>query len=349
MNLPPIVRQYLVPILATIIGLVSVTVAITSGTDDNGKPLRTVTIKVDGPDHDAKPDDPVVLTPPARQVEAKLKTQPNDINGPLTGRENTAALSGPVIGPVAKLKPPFASDSVAGCRTRTLRTNWSSRTVPQSRVILLWLHYTGGPDRPNSRADVDGLTAYGNNSAARVSWHINMDKDGNCDYNVPFRYKAWTESNANSTGIGIEVAGTGTAPYLRAGGIAQMRRIIADIHRSYPGITIRLGGVSACSPTKGGIVTHWMGGPCSGGHDDIHPLSITAVIALLKAGAPKPVPHRYAAWCREYAHYKRMANADRKDGQHRLSAKARVRSVKVRNALAGAHYSCSLAGVARHK
>lgn len=61
-------------------------------------------------------------------------------------------------------------------------------------------------------------------------------------------------------------------------------------------------------------------------------------------------PSRHAQLlCREYGHYKRMAAADHKDGRHRLSASKRARSVRARNALAHAGYSCSIRGVASRR
>lgn len=260
--------------------------------DDDGHGHRTITVSVgkrdaiavpttiavDGPDKDAKADDTVKLSPEARATAAGFAIAPRD----LTADTPTAVpLSGSGdLGPIAKLAPPFAADEVAGCRTRFLRNNWSYR-VAGAKVSLLWLHYTAGPDKPNTRAEVDGLSAYGNNPSTRASWHINLDKDGNCDYNVPFRYKAWTEGNANSTGIGVEVHGTGTAPYLRPAGYRRLARIYLAVKRAY-GIPLRLGAVSSCTPTRSGIVTHWMGGACSGGHYDIKPLAIEAIIRELR-------------------------------------------------------------------
>lgn len=245
-------------------------------------PIPSV-IAVDNADKDATPDNPVTLDRPARQVAQSYVEDPKDLKGDLRGEDQ---------GPVAKLEPPYASDSIDGCRTRFFTTNWSARGVSQSRVIVFWLHYTGGPDKPHSRADVDGLTAFGNTPSARVSWHFNMDKDGNCDYNVPLRYKAWTEANANPTGVSIEVAGVGSPPYLRKGGIKKLRSIILQVHKAYPRVKLALGGIRNCTPTKGGMLTHWMGGPCSGGHTDIKPFHITAVIKqLIAAGCDTRCKH----------------------------------------------------------
>jgi hypothetical protein len=162
-------------------------------------------------------------------------------------------------------------------------------------VILFELHYTAGPDIPNSRADVDGLTAFGNQASSRVSWHFNMDKDGNCDYNVPLRSKAWTIANLNSYTINIEVAGRGEAPYLRPAGYRKLAMIIHQVRQAYPGIKLQLGQTDGhCHPTRGGIDSHYRGGPCSGGHTDIKPHDLNAVIARIVAATKKLYPAQSA-------------------------------------------------------
>lgn len=333
------VRAVIAAIVAVLAG-VGVTVVVVDNGGDHGptRPRGSVSIhigpttKVDNADQDAKPNDVVELSKPAQAVAKDFVADRADLRGPLRG---------PGGGPVAKLLPPFAADEIPGCRTRFLRTNWSQRSVPPSGVLLFWLHYTGGPDIPGSRADVDGLTAFGNQPSAGVSWHLNVDKDGECDYNVPLRYKAWTEAGANSSGISVEVAGTGSAPYLRAGGVRQLRRILDVVHRRYPRITIRLGGVSNCRPTSPGIVTHYMGGPCSGGHTDIHPLSLTSVIAQLRAVGRRTVSHAGVVWCRSLTVYRQRVRA------HARTTAAERSAARRRKALLARHrYACSTAGVA---
>jgi N-acetylmuramoyl-L-alanine amidase len=229
-------------------------------------------IVVDGADQDAKKDDVVPIGPDAQEVAAQIAVEENDLAGDLVGDQPT--------GPVAQLEPPFASEEVPGCRTRFLRTNFSGRFG----AAIKWIapHYTAGRDIPGSRADVDGLTAYGNNPAARVSWHFNIDKDGNCDYNVPLRYKAWTISNANPPTVNFETAGQGEAPYLREGGYRQLARIWKYVHEAYPGIPLRVGSVSNCSSGANGWITHWMTGACGGSHSDIRPHELSVVVANVK-------------------------------------------------------------------
>lgn len=240
-------------------------------------------IAVDNADADAQPDNPVTLTPKARDVAQTLASGAATGTNDLMPKEHAGPpLSGKVTGPVAKLLPPFASDTVPGCRTRTLTANWSYR-APGTRVEAFSLHYTAGPDVPNSRSEVDGLTAFGDNPSSAVSWALNLDKDGNCDYNVPYRYKAWTIAGLNSVTVNAEIAGRGDAPYLRPAGYRELARIWVDFHRRYSYIPLALGATDGhCNITRPGIITHWMGGPCSGGHIDIKPLDIVAVIATLR-------------------------------------------------------------------
>jgi hypothetical protein len=307
MQVPTWLRSPVAWVLAALIAAGAVVTFVDDvGPGPNPPRHRTVTIHigktiaVDNADADAKANDVVELSPPAQAIANDFVEDPADLHG---------ALRGPDSGPIAKLLPPFASDEIPGCRTRFLKTNWSYRSVPQSGVVLFWVHFAGDNDRPGTRAEVDGLTAYGNQASAGVSWHFNMDKDGNCDYNVPLRSKAWTESGANSTGISIEVHGHGDAPYVRAGGVKQLRRILDAVHKRYPKIRVVLGGVSNCRPTKGGIVTHWMGGACSGGHTDIKPLDLVAVVRQLQA-AGKPARTKHDVWV---AHRRQVHEAYQRD------------------------------------
>lgn len=229
-------------------------------------------IAVDGPDADAKADDPVALSDEAQEVATAFSEKPKDLD--------PEGLRGPDSTPVAELQPPFASDTLPGCQTRTFTTNWSQRSASIKAIAL---HYTAGGDIPNSRAEVTGLTAFGNNPASAVSWAANLDKDGNCDYNVPLRYKAWTIGNLNSETINFEVAGRGEEPYLRPAGYRELARIYLEIRRRY-GIPLRLGATDGnCHVTRTGFITHWMGGPCSGGHVDIKPLDLQRVLTTLAA------------------------------------------------------------------
>ena len=280
-------------------------------------PAIPETTPVDTADKDAETDTDLQLTERAENVAQHFVDKPGDLSNagpvPLSG---TGIEKG-----VGEIGFPMASDEIKGCRTRFLTTNFSDRGVPPSRVIAIALHFTAGPDIPNSRAEVDGLTAFGNRAASRVSWHINMDKEAHCDYNVPLAKKAWTISNANPYTINFEVAGRGEAPYLSEAGYRKMARIIQQIRQAYPGIKLRLTGFTNCVPNRGGITTHWMGGLCSGNHSDIKPHEIRFVIRQIRKYTRKPIPKAHRRRCKEM-------NRLRHDGKNSPAQKKRIAELR---------------------
>lgn len=286
------------------VGIVGLSVDWTTTDDGQGNKRHRFAIHIDGPDRDAKPDDVVVLSPRAVEVKRDLVAAPGDLVADKPDAPPLAGAGQQIDEGV--IPAPFAADEIEGCRTRFLSTNFSARGVDPSRVVLFELHYTAGADIPNSRAEVDGLTAFGDRASSRVSWHFNMDKDGNCDYNVPLRLKAWTIAGLNPYTINIEVAGRGEAPYLRPAGYRKLALIIRQVRKAYPGIKLALGATDGnCHPTRGGIDSHYRGGPCSGGHTDIKPRDLAAVIATLRrySQPPKPAP-TVVADCRHVARWR---------------------------------------------
>jgi hypothetical protein len=289
---------------------------------------------------DAKRDNVITLDPAAKALVRQANAAPDtlDLAGNLRGHDT---------GPAGVLQPPLAAPSWPGCRTAFVR-NFSDRHGNTPRLI--WLHYTGGGNRPGW-SDIDGLTAYANNPASQVSWHFNIDREGNCAYTVPIQYKAWTEAGANSTGVGIEFVGTGGEPdYAGALDSPGFRKLAAVVIRisKLEHIPLRLGAVSNCSPTRSGIVTHWMGGPCSGGHIDIKPYSLPAVIAKIRAlAAPavKPVSAHTQAVCRKYAWF--GAPGSKLAGSR--SAHQRVLHGQRRRYLLRNRIACSRAGAATRR
>ena len=258
--------------------------------DGDGRPDRGVKVlgstKVDGGDGDAKPDEVVSLDRTAVAVRKDFEAHPRDLTPEKSG---VPALSG--SGPqrkVGKVPGPLATAHIPGCRTRFLSTNFSSRGVPQSAVRSFDLHFTAGPDIPGTRSEVDGLTAYGNRPSSRVSWHFNLDKDGNCDYNVPLSMKSWTIGNKNPPSINVEVHGRGEAPYLRPAGYRQLARIYRAVRQAGYKIPLRVGRSVNCRVVVSGFDTHWRSGPCSGGHTDIKPHDIAAVVRRLRGASGHP-------------------------------------------------------------
>jgi hypothetical protein len=289
---------------------------------------------------DAKRNDVIKLDPAAKSIVRQANAAPDtlDLAGGLRGHDT---------GPAGVFQVPLAAPSWPGCRTSFVR-NFSSRhgNTPQ----LIWLHYTGGGNRPGW-SEIDGLTAFSNNVQSQVSWHFNIDREGHCAYTVPVSEKAWTEAGANSTGIGIEFVGTGGEPDyagpLNSPGFKKLAAVVIRISRIYH-IPLRLGAVSNCSPTSSGIVTHWMGGPCSGGHIDIKPYSLPAVIAKIRALAgqsTKPVSAHTKVVCRKYAWYGPPGAASA--AKHGVLS--RTRHGERRRYLVRNHIACSTKGVATRR
>jgi N-acetyl-anhydromuramyl-L-alanine amidase AmpD len=107
-----------------------------------------------------------------------------------------------------------------------------------------------------------------------VSWHFGIDREGHCAYNVPITQKAWTISGLNSQTVNLEIVGTGHEPDYAGPGIKKVAAVVGRIGR-IEHIPLSLGATDGhCNVTRRGIITHWMGGPCSGGHIDIKPYDI---------------------------------------------------------------------------
>lgn len=239
------------------------------------KPAVPVAVGVDGPDKDSRPDDVIVLDREAREVAQNAQGTPErfDMSGDLRGEDGT---------PVGQREGPLATPNVPGCRTRFLPTNFSNRV---STVKGFGVHYTAGLNRPGW-SDMDGLTAFASSPSAGVSWHFLIDAEGHCYYSVPLDKKAWTIGNLNSQLVNVEVIGRGDEATFPAGtaGAKKLGRVARFVAKVYK-FPVRLGAVSNCQVTVSGIVTHWMGGACSGGHVDIKPYDIGQVVKAIAAGA----------------------------------------------------------------
>jgi hypothetical protein len=292
---------------------------------DEPKPKKeTLTFKVDGPDADRKADDIVRAGGDARKVLDQAQKTPGtfDLGDNLRGDDPTK--EGAVSGPLAAPEWP-------GCKTRFTPVNFSSRTAS---IRGFALHYTGGGNRPGW-ADMNGLAAYSASRAAGVSWHFLVDREGHCYYMVPTSKKAWTIGNLNSQTINVETIGNGKeASY---GGTAGFRKVAAIVRRaaSIYHFPVRLGAVSGCSITRPGVITHWMGGACAGGHIDIRPYDIARVVAQMGG---KPVTATDRATCRKLNYWRSHGRAH---GQPEANA------VRRKAALTKRHVRCTSHGPIR--
>jgi hypothetical protein len=267
-------------IVAALLTLAAIVLVLTVVVTDDGShkppPAKPIvapsTVAIDGPDKDSKRDDKLVLGKPAKAVYRDVVKDPEgyDVAGDMRGNDPT---------PAGVVRGPLASQEWPGCKTAFVKA-FSQRT---SAIKAIALHYTAGPNI-FGWGDLDGLTAYSNNIANQVSWHFSIDREGHCAYNVPITQKAWTISSLNSQTVNFEIAGTGKeADYAGTAGIRRVARVVARVAR-IEHIPIRLGATDGhCNVTRRGIITHWMGGPCSGGHIDIKPFDIVKVIAHIRA------------------------------------------------------------------
>lgn len=257
--------------------------AITILPDDERVPPATITTQLPpvvpqtvGVDStgDGDPDKVLELDAAARAVVTAAAKAPDklDLAGDLRGADQT---------PVAQLDAPLASPEWPGCSTRMLPTNWSNRTAA---VKAIGLHYTAGGNIAGL-SDMNGLTGFASSPRAGVSWHFLIDAEGHCYYSVPVGKKAWTIGNLNSQTVNIEVIGRGNEPTYpaSAAGARKLADVVQRIGRLFS-IPMQLGGVSNCQVTRPGIITHWQGGSCAGGHIDIKPYAIDKVVQQIASG-----------------------------------------------------------------
>jgi hypothetical protein len=327
-------RAQILALLAAIVASVSVVVVVSDDNHDGRPDHVTVTIAqkpatapeavtVDGPDADTKRDDSIPLDKDAQAVvqDATKAPEKYDLGGGLRGQDDT---------PAGVLTGPLAAQEWPGCRTAFVHS-FSQRKSP---VEAISLHYTAGLNLAGW-SDLLGLTAYSNILKNEVSWHFGIDREGNCIYNVPTRYKAWTIGNLNSQTVNIEVVGTGRESDYAGKGIAKVRAVVQRIGRLY-GIPMRLGATDGhCNVTRTGIITHWMGGPCSGGHIDIKPYSITRVVAAMAKPAKPKVSSSSSVLCRKINWWRHA----RERGQALRNANLRVAELKTRGLV------CTTSGV----
>lgn len=200
----------------------------------------------------------------------------------------------------------LAAPQQRGCRSQFVR---SHSTRGGTKPVWIVSHYTVSPNLPGFR-DINALTAYSNNSQNGVSWHYNVDRQGNCAYTVPETQKAWTQAAANRLSIGIEIInrGRGDAPLFTADGLKRYARLLSDIARRW-NIPIQRGKASSsCRVIRRGLLDHNDLGACGGNHFDVTPYSIGAIIRAVKryrstTGRRVRYPHvqnfgpKRRAWC----------------------------------------------------
>lgn len=273
-------RRMLVKVVVPLLLAGGTVAVVTDPNGPDGPVTHTVrvpgllTVKVDGPDADRRFDDR--LTAPAAAVDA-LRTE--------TGLREKGDRSPRGVLPAGV---PLASPEWPGCRTR-LVSNFSQRVASLGGPQVIVWHQTVSHDSPGW-ASQDALTALASRSSSQVSWHFLIGgEDGLCTFSVPLDLKAWTQSNANSVAVGIEVERFGDEPsYVTAAGERTLLAVTRRVGRLL-GIPMQKGLVrwtAGCVPVvvRRGIVEHSDLGPCGGGHRDVTPWSTDALVA--KAAVP---------------------------------------------------------------
>jgi hypothetical protein len=331
-------------VLVAVVLVVAVLLVVFVG-GEGEKKHKVVVTKVDTADKGKKPDK--TLTVPAQAVQeaaedptdkpnAKNETPPG-VPPPVieAGREQQDKLA---IKDILPIGIPLAAPSVHGCLSRFLARNYSSRRGVAPRLWVI--HWSGGRNLSGWQ-DVAGLTAFGNNPQAGVSWHFNIDREGHCHYNVNVLSKAWTEAGFNPFSISVEIINTGGPndhPLLSPQGLRVLGRVISDTAKPFH-IPLRLGAVSGCKVVHAGIVSHRMLGPCGGGHPDIGNYSLAPIINAAKAARARTAPRRITATDRRTC---RKINWWRTHGRHH--GKPERNAVRRVHALAKRGVKCRASG-----
>lgn len=303
--------------------------------DDGHTPPQTLTIPVDGLDAGDNADRTVEV--PKTAVDAAAPRLENDLRDEAppavaTGDlADAAAAIADIVSTQLPLPTAGATAGFAGCRTSFVR-NQSSRGGVRPNVQVL--HYTVSPNRPGW-SDVDAIVALFNRSSSQASSHFVIDAEGNCAYIVPIEAKSWTQAAGNPFGISYEVIATGKeTKYLPAAGMAKLRSVVDEVAKR-TGIPLRRGAVNGCTPTRSGIVEHRDGGTCWGGHIDITPFPVDAIVADLITGSITAVDK---TTCRKLNWWR---NAGRPAGAPQRNASRR------KNALTARGVTCTPTGPVR--
>lgn len=177
------------------------------------------------------------------------------------------------------LVAPLASPQQRGCVTRQVR-NFSTRGGVRPRLFVV--HYTVSRNAPGW-SDVNAITAFFDSAASQASSNYVVDNEGHCALIVQEASKAWTQATFNPVSISVEIINTGSEPTLAGtAGLQRLGQLISDSTKRWE-IPLQRGAVSGCVVTRPGIVDHNQLGDCGGGHHDIQPYSVEAVIAAARA------------------------------------------------------------------
>lgn len=323
----------LLPIALALLAIFGVTVAVQQNTDGSTSIKATVNTPSGPTSITAAPDDVEKAADGLDSHGGKDETPPGMTEAQVSS--STDQIEAFAQRDQLPLVQPNAAPEQPGCFSR-FHGSYSSRGGVKPRAI--GDHYTVSPNLPGLR-DLVALTAYSSNPRNGVSWHYNIDRDGNCFYTVRETDKAWTQAAANPYTIGIEIInrGAGDGPLFTATGLKKAARIHSDIAARWD-IPIRRGKVnkSTCRLIRSGIVDHNDFGACGGGHHDITPYDVDNIIAATRIyrQSQAPLERKIAKWCRSLKIVRAKIRA------HKSNASQRSRGRKLKTLLVKRDASC---------
>lgn len=265
----------------------------------SSEPIARVPVTVGGP-HGTKTQ---TLAVPRAAIQNAASSEVGDHNG--LRSENPAGLSAKQKDAAEEQQEalaktdqlpiitPDAAPQQRGCTTRLVQ-NFSSRRGVRPRVFVL--HYTVSANRPGP-SDVNAIAGLFDRPSFAASSNYVVDNEGNCLYIVRESDKAWTQAAANPISISVEIINTGHESTLAGTtGLAKVGLVASDSLKRWE-IPLQKGSVVGCVVKRPGIVDHNSLGACGGGHHDISPFSVDAVIAAVEkaraAVTPKPLAPVY--------------------------------------------------------
>jgi hypothetical protein len=343
----PSTRAILAALLA-LIAAIGVTVVVTDNGPDHGptKPRGTVTVTLGGPGHKK------VALPPAAQAIVKTAARDDaqgNVNGtesdlhesqlPPASVEQKAQALTPPGQPAIPPHVPLASASEPGCTTALVRNYSSRRGAP---VLFGFIHWTGSRPTPGSTAGGLAIVHWFDTPAAQASSNYITDQQGRCWLTVPESQKAWTQANANSWGVSVEIINQGVMPLFqtpaaRAIVVRLMRAWHAHWKIPYRHGIVAQGPGGTCVPVRSGFLSHRDGGACAGGHPDVGSFDLDGLIREA-ANVPtvRPVTSTDRATCRRLQWWRTHG---------RPHGKPMANAVRRKAALTSRHRTCTSKGV----
>lgn len=272
--------------VVTIFATFTITVAVVKDEDHPGKIKPKVTVSLGGPG-----EKKITLDRPAQRILQEQKAEDaagNDEQSESDLHENKlppVSVQAEALGlkppgqPLIPAQVPFASATQPGCTTVLVKNYSSRRGAP---VLQGWIHWTGSTPTKGPGGGLANVRWF-DTAASQASSHYITDQSGRCWLTVPESQKAWTEANANSWGVSVEITNAGVQPLFQT---TAARNIVIKLMRGwhtrwkipYTHGAVKQGPNNSCIPTKPGFLAHKDGGRCAGGHPDVGTFNMDQLI-----------------------------------------------------------------------